>query len=237
MVNALLLKNVGDIGVVKLSKSGKKVPRRLKISGTGFNIYEGTGAFSEIEYTYDSSIISKPTQLIEIPVPFFGIYEEGIFMNYSLPNLQLKKEEVTANKPLDKSTTTFSFVSYVDEQGGLSQLECFKRCVCHAYATTNCLMDGNNVKYSQKGMFCAKGRDHEYLKTQHNVAPQWERHPLLAPAATVFKEHGFILKRQNIYTPKMPSKSCEFAYCDGSYPKMSTYYYCRISRQYFYKII
>lgn len=86
-------------------------------------------------------------------------------------------------------------------------------------------MDGNNVKQSQKGMYCAKCDHHEFLKTQHNVALQWERHPLLAPAAEVFTKHGFVLKRQNIYTPKMPSTSCKFAYCDGSYPKMSRYYY------------
>ena len=104
-------------------------------------------------------------------------------------------------------------------------MECFKKCVCHAYATTNWLMDGNNVKQSQKGMYCAKCDHHEFLKTQHNVALQWERHPLLAPAAEVFTKHGFVLKRQNIYTPKMPSTSCKFAYCDGSYPKMSRYYY------------
>ena len=40
------------------------------------------------------------------------------------------------------------------------------------------LMDGHNVKHAMFGMFCAKGVRHEYLKTQHNVAPQWEMHPI-----------------------------------------------------------
>ena len=225
-VSSLSLNNVGDIHMVKLNKKGEKVSRRVKISGKSFNVYEHTEEIHGMEYTYNSSIISKPTDLIVIPFPVYGIYKRQFFMNYSLPNFELKKEEVTANQPLDKSTTAFSFVSYVDEHGVLSQLDFFKKCVCYAYATSNWLMDGNNVKHCTKGMFCAKGDYHEYLKTQHNVAPQWEQHPLLAPAAKVFTEHGFVLKRQNIYTPQMPSTSCAFAYCDGSYRNKSTYYYC-----------
>ena len=223
----LSLNNVGDIvEFVKLNKSGRMVPRRVKISGESFNIYEDEKK-PGMEYVYNSSIISQPTVSIIIPLPDYGKYKKQINMKYSLPNLQLKKEEVTANKPLDGSTTTFSFVSYVDEHGGLSQLECLKKCIFDSYATTDWLMDGHDGKHATRGMFCAKGSDHEFLKTQHNVAPQWENHPLLAPAATVFMEHGFVLKRQNIYSPKMPSKSCQFPYyCEGSYPKMSTYYYC-----------
>ena len=98
--------NVGDVGVVKLNKSGREVCHRVKISGESFNIYEDE-KFPGMKYTYNSSIISQPTVSVIIPFPVYGEYKKQFVMKYSLSNLQLKKEEVTANQPLDKSRTTF----------------------------------------------------------------------------------------------------------------------------------
>ena len=209
---------------VKMNKSSLDVYRHEKKSYTSFTIYQGDS--ETMDYNYKAWYISKARVTVNIPLPIVDKNCLQTVRDYTF-KIKLKKEVINAIKPLRNTNTTFSFVSYVDAQNTLPNLRFFKKIVCYSYATTPWLMDGRNVSnHSLMGMYLAKGPFHEYMKTQHDVFPQWEHHPLLKLAAKVFEHYGFVLKRQNIYSPQLPSSSSNLKYYDSkTYSQMSKYKY------------